>query len=320
MYLRPHHTTTTAEQTEVPIDFRHHLLKGYTATYTRSSELRILTQYYVHTDVVIYMHQFQATQDSTLYCTPVTDYFVLLLYREGQAQITGEWLDHWLEAPQILYCRVLAGKELRIDVAAGMHEMICCCFTANFAQAMIGLYPALWQEDVLPFQFTPPYWLRYQWDALLQTEQDASWYTVLVAERIRSFWLFLLSEHQTIEHIKQAGAQHPELPELVVVKAYRVKQLIDTRMDEDLKQREMSRYVQWNIGDMQRGFIAVFNISIRQYQIQQRMETALRLVQQTQEPVWLIGRMCGYQLPQHFIERFKKVFGQTPGDMRKEQL
>lgn len=58
-------------------------------------------------------------------------------------------------------------------------------------------------------------------------------------------------------------------------------------------------------------------ISPKQYILKKKMEEGYRLLVQTSSPVNKIADMLCFSSPYHFSNEFKKIFGQTPSEVRK---
>ncbi len=64
-------------------------------------------------------------------------------------------------------------------------------------------------------------------------------------------------------------------------------------------------------------FIKEINISPKQYILKKKMEEGYRLLVQTSAPINQIAYMLCFSSPYHFTNEFKKVFGQSPSEVRK---
>lgn len=64
-------------------------------------------------------------------------------------------------------------------------------------------------------------------------------------------------------------------------------------------------------------FTNELGISPKQYIIKKKMEEGYRLLVQTSSPINKIAYMLCFSSPYHFTNEFKKIFGQTPSEVRK---
>lgn len=68
-------------------------------------------------------------------------------------------------------------------------------------------------------------------------------------------------------------------------------------------------------------FTKELTISPKQYILKKKMEEGYRLLVQTSAPINKIAYMLCFSSPYHFSNEFKKIFGQTPSEVRKmEQI
>jgi AraC-like DNA-binding protein len=67
-------------------------------------------------------------------------------------------------------------------------------------------------------------------------------------------------------------------------------------------------------------FRAVLRVSFYQYLLSRRMRRARWLVENTSEMAKDIAHDCGYQSAAGFITAFRKYYGVTPGEARKQYL
>jgi AraC-like DNA-binding protein len=64
------------------------------------------------------------------------------------------------------------------------------------------------------------------------------------------------------------------------------------------------------------GFKQQFGVSIHEYQTEQRMQTALTLLQTTDLPIAQVAERSGYGEPTNFTAAFKKHFDSLPREVR----
>jgi AraC-like DNA-binding protein len=71
---------------------------------------------------------------------------------------------------------------------------------------------------------------------------------------------------------------------------------------------------------LKRSFRAVMKVPVYQYLLSRRMRRARWLVENTESMAKDIAHDCGYQSAAGFITAFRKYYGCTPGEMRKQYL
>ncbi|MEO1259394.1 MAG: AraC family transcriptional regulator [Bacteroidota bacterium] len=76
--------------------------------------------------------------------------------------------------------------------------------------------------------------------------------------------------------------------------------------------KELSKKVGINQQALKQGFKRLFNKTIYQYLLEQRMETAKKMMLSQKYPVWEVAEAVGYCNASHFARRFKEHFGVLP--------
>ncbi|WP_394674994.1 helix-turn-helix transcriptional regulator [uncultured Chryseobacterium sp.] len=121
-----------------------------------------------------------------------------------------------------------------------------------------------------------------------------------------SYWIhYLLSDEKTFES-KKALEEKIKL----------AKDFVDTHAFRDLAIKEISRYCGLNNCDLKKGFKNYTQLPIRQYIIKTRMETAKKLLLETEKPIGEIGDYIGYNNRGHFSQLYQRYFGKLPSEER----
>lgn len=81
--------------------------------------------------------------------------------------------------------------------------------------------------------------------------------------------------------------------------------------------RQLSRLVALNEFKLKTGFHQYFNTSIAQWMHEQKMQYSRDLILNTNRPIKEICTLVGYPLTTNFITAFRKHFGVTPGELRR---
>lgn len=111
----------------------------------------------------------------------------------------------------------------------------------------------------------------------------------------------------------------PEKYHPSVIKAvYHAKDFMNADIKHHLKIKKLARQAGTNECTLKKGFKDIFNISVYQYLLQQRMDHALILITETRQKETEIAWQCGYETLSGFVTSFHKYFGQKPGDVRKD--
>ncbi len=84
--------------------------------------------------------------------------------------------------------------------------------------------------------------------------------------------------------------------------------------------RELSIQVGINEKKLQQGFHKVFSTTVYGYLFEYKMNLAVQLLHNTSKTITEIGSECGYEHPSHFCKAFKRKFGFSPLQIRKNSI
>ena len=101
---------------------------------------------------------------------------------------------------------------------------------------------------------------------------------------------------------------------------HNVLSYIDAHLDEEHKLDQLSQRAQLSKFHFHRIMKAYLNESIGSYINRIRMETAIKLIRYSNQPIKDIGYNIGYQTPAAFGKAFKKLFNVTPLEVRKHNV
>lgn len=96
-----------------------------------------------------------------------------------------------------------------------------------------------------------------------------------------------------------------------------VKDILDNRYANPPSISELARRVGLNQQKLMKGFRQINGVTIHTYLTSVRMGRAADLLQSTSMSICEIARAVGYHGDGHFQQAFKKVYGTTPGRLRK---
>jgi AraC-like DNA-binding protein len=101
---------------------------------------------------------------------------------------------------------------------------------------------------------------------------------------------------------------------------YTALHLINEDVSNHIKLKQLARQSGTNECTLKKGFRELFNISVYQYLLKSRMLKAVALLQNPTLKQIDIATQCGYESLAGFVTAFRKYYGQTPGEHRKNYL
>ena len=102
--------------------------------------------------------------------------------------------------------------------------------------------------------------------------------------------------------------------------AMRARKLMCKDISRHLVLKELARSVGTNECALKREFKYLFNTSVYQYLLFERMKRARRLLVNTGMPVKCIAYNCGFESLAGFINTFRRLYHLSPGAFRKQQM
>lgn len=96
----------------------------------------------------------------------------------------------------------------------------------------------------------------------------------------------------------------------------RLREQIDTDPAAHLTLKTLAARSRLNRNKLHYGFKQCFGISIHEYQIELRMQSALKMLQETRLSIGDVAARVGYDEPTNFTAAFKKYFARLPSEVR----
>lgn len=118
--------------------------------------------------------------------------------------------------------------------------------------------------------------------------------------------------HLAVEYIGKAA----ETPERELQQ--KVDRYIDEHMEEEIHRADLANHVYLNPDYLNRVFKQITGKSLKEYVILRKMEMARKLLRTTRLPVGIIAGRVGFAPISRFSSAYKKVYGCTPMQERKE--
>ncbi|GAL82455.1 transcriptional regulator [Algibacter lectus] len=91
-----------------------------------------------------------------------------------------------------------------------------------------------------------------------------------------------------------------------------MKQFLKNNVDKNYSLNELSNEIGLNENELKTEFKRVFDCSVCQYFISEKMKKSEHLLQNTELPIYLIAEEVGYKNATHFSAAFKRFYDETP--------
>lgn len=102
--------------------------------------------------------------------------------------------------------------------------------------------------------------------------------------------------------------------------AMRARKLMCKDISRHLVLKDLARRAGTNECSLKREFKNLFNTSVYQYLLFERMKRARRLLVNTRLPVKCIAYCCGFESLAGFINTFRRLYHISPGAFRKQPM
>ena len=100
--------------------------------------------------------------------------------------------------------------------------------------------------------------------------------------------------------------------------AMRARKLMCKDLSRHLVLKDLARRAGTNECTLKREFKYLFNTSVYQYLLSERMKRARRLLLNTGMPEKCIAYSCGFESLAGFINTFRRLYGVSPGTFRRQ--
>jgi AraC-like DNA-binding protein len=125
------------------------------------------------------------------------------------------------------------------------------------------------------------------------------------------YWITAGTNHSSVTQ------RELDLTQEDFVAVNKVKSIIDECVSGTSKIRELADLSGTSATKLQNDFKAAFGCTIHEYVQQVRMAEALREIENTDKPLYMIARNVGFKKPGYFSEIFRNTYGITPSEYVK---
>ena len=142
----------------------------------------------------------------------------------------------------------------------------------------------------------------------------------LYSDQLRDFYYENCVRELLFFHLSQSRSSLPgELTNTDVASIYKADALMASNLQQHFTIDEFARMVNSNSFKLKTGFSKVYGMGVFKRLVFRRMEHAKLLLSTTDKSIGEIASLAGYDTVAGFIHAFRREFGLTPREWRKQQ-
>ncbi|MGB0837244.1 MAG: helix-turn-helix transcriptional regulator [Flavobacteriaceae bacterium] len=214
-----------------------------------------------------------------------------------------------------------SSNQTSIEIPSGMHVQFMTfkihnsVFT-NFENQGLEIFKKLIQnEQAFSLCHFTPEKIKLTVQKMFSIVGPKDWVRImrkaLAFELLADIYLLMHSK-EPIEHKK---FNPHDLNRLLDIQSYIIKNL-----NQSISVNTLAQNFSLSEGTLHKIFKSILQMSPHQFVIRERLKKSKDLLQSTDTPVNTIAYDLAFSSPSHFIYNFKKQFGQTPANFRKDQF
>lgn len=108
-----------------------------------------------------------------------------------------------------------------------------------------------------------------------------------------------------------AASENPDVAQSII-------QYIQVNLEHPISRNDLSQLFHLSQGHIARLFRQATGMSVSSYIIQQRMEMACRMLEQSELPPGTVAQRCGFSDYPYFFKQFKRATGRSPTEYRSQ--
>lgn len=199
----------------------------------------------------------------------------------------------------------------------------------NFPDKLLTFFPGSYmgREQVLPYTNSYPF-------SAVHLTNEISWQQQII-EQIKELMLVFSERKELYQYrssvllveiwlifISNTPSEIKVPTSTFIRKQTRIQEMltyVHTHYSSDIHPKDIAESANISIGECNRCFRQMINLSPMQYLLDYRIEKAAELLTQTDLPVTTIALQCGYNNTSYFIQQFHKKMNVTPREYRALQ-
>lgn len=305
---------------KAPDEFAGRLLRDSKVSYTNGKFGKILLQEVEVNGITILYNIFRIDED-----VPIT-----FSWKPGMIQVHAalESRSHY-NIDGIRYGHLEEGEFNIVDASfirgtqylkrGNQYQSLHIVYSREFIDQLLPLFPAL---EVWMAADKPRPGVLYKNNMLLTPDLREVTRSILNCTRFNCFHshyleiiakefllLSMIPVHQQI--IPSNGLSRQQLQII-----HESRRMIDTDYNQLSSIADIAKELSVGELKLKAGFKKLFGMSMYDYLVQTRMETAQKLLSETNKPIKEVASLSGYSSKQSFSKAFKKYFNATPGAIR----
>lgn len=213
-------------------------------------------------------------------------------------------------------CGLTAGEMIAQQPKGSIDSVIVHFHPKQLKQVFENEKPQLWQELETPVtqyvvQYAANNLIKLYFDGVNQLFQNKSALTESILSLKLKEIILLLLQTEDSEAVRQI------MRSLFSERVFSFKELVDAHIFLPISIENLAMLTNHSLSSFKRRFREIYHDTPGSYIMSKRLEKVANLLKITTEPVSAVGYDCGFNSPEHLSRAFKKHYGLSPTEYRK---
>jgi len=216
-------------------------------------------------------------------------------------------------------CGLTLGGMLSQQPKGSIHSIVVHFNRTVLQNVFEGEKPELWEELEKPVtqfvvQSAASEMVKHYFDSIITFFENKEALTESILKiKLKELILFLLQTDNS-EYIRQI------IKSLFSERKFTFKELVEAHIEHTDAIENLAMATNCSVSTFKRKFKEVFNTTPAKYRLDKKLNNVANLLKTTDRAVNNIGYECGFESPEHLSRTFKKQFGVSPSQYRKNFL
>lgn len=216
-------------------------------------------------------------------------------------------------------CGLTLGGMLSQQPKGSIHSIVVHFNRTVLQNVFEGEKPELWEELEKPVtqfvvQSAASEMVKHYFDSIITFFENKEALTESILKiKLKELILFLLQTDNS-EYIRQI------IKSLFSERKFTFKELVEAHIEHTDAIENLAMATNCSVSTFKRKFKEVFNTTPAKYRLDKKLNNVANLLKTTDRAVNKIGYECGFESPEHLSRTFKKQFGVSPSQYRKNFL